>query len=197
MQTTSSLTVPPPLHSNLQSLLGITNKSLDTYTIFGTVKYNHAILIICIQTLSQLRSVFTLIQCSLHTCLLFRISLVDTKKITLQTLFWICPKIDGSLPSSKYDTYFVFPKNWLIIAELVFIYWLYSKSWASQLSFMKNWEVSVFLVVWTSTKNILYDDYHDFCIENWSLYSSLAIKIAFLSLCLSKFQKLRASFFMV
>ena len=31
MQTTSSLTVPPPLHSNLQSLLGITNKSLDTY----------------------------------------------------------------------------------------------------------------------------------------------------------------------
>ena len=28
-----SLTVPPPLHSNLQSLLGITNKSLDTYTI--------------------------------------------------------------------------------------------------------------------------------------------------------------------
>ena len=36
---------------------------------FGTVKYNHAILIICIQTLSQLRSVFTLIQCSLHTCL--------------------------------------------------------------------------------------------------------------------------------
>ena len=89
------------------------------------------------------------------------------------------------------------PKNWLIIAELVFIYWLYSKSWASQLSFMKNWEVSVFLVVWTSTKNILYDDYHDFCIENWSLYSSSAIKIAFLSLCLSKFQKLRASFFMV
>ena len=31
MQTTSSLTVPPPLHSNLQSLLGTTNKSLDTY----------------------------------------------------------------------------------------------------------------------------------------------------------------------
>ena len=28
-----SLTVPFPLHSNLQSLLGITNKSLDTYTI--------------------------------------------------------------------------------------------------------------------------------------------------------------------
>ena len=34
MQTTSSLTVPPPLHSNLQSLLGITNKSLDTYVCF-------------------------------------------------------------------------------------------------------------------------------------------------------------------
>ena len=28
-----SLTLPPPLHSNLQSLLGITNKSLNTYTI--------------------------------------------------------------------------------------------------------------------------------------------------------------------
>ena len=28
-----SLTVPPPLHSNLQSLLGITNKSLNIYTI--------------------------------------------------------------------------------------------------------------------------------------------------------------------
>ena len=28
------MTVPPPLHSNLQSLLGIANKSLDTYTIF-------------------------------------------------------------------------------------------------------------------------------------------------------------------
>ena len=32
--TQDHLTVPPPLHSNLQSLLGITNKSLDTYTIF-------------------------------------------------------------------------------------------------------------------------------------------------------------------
>ena len=119
----------------------------------------------------------------------------------------ICPKIIGSLPNGfpmvplvftgTHIQYLFQSKNWLIIAELVFIYWLYSKSWASQLSFMKNWEVSVFLMVWTSTKNILYDDYHDFCIENWSLYSSSAIKIAFLSLCLSKYQKLRASFFMV
>ena len=60
---------------------------------FGTVKYNHAILIICIQTLSQLRSVFTLIQCSLHMCLLFRISLVDTKKSLCKLSFEFALKL--------------------------------------------------------------------------------------------------------